>query len=142
METQLPLVLAPETAQLSDTCLIAWDGSPLAARAVKLHLPLIASYNRAVLAQQPQKLRHQWSDVCAETQAQLRALLERRGLDVVIDTLDGEVSEAIRVSAQKNEASLIIMGAYGHMRIGELLFGGTTSKLLQAEDAPALALCH
>ena len=52
------------------------------------------------------------------------------------------VSDGLLAAAKTHDASLIVMGAYGHMRIGELLFGGTTSKLLHSEAAPALALSH
>ena len=58
MEAGLPLILAPKQARTSDTCLIAWDGSPLAARTVKLYLPLIATYKKVVIAEHADKVRH------------------------------------------------------------------------------------
>ena len=33
-------------------------------------------------------------------------------------------------------ATMLVAGAYGHSRIGERLFGGTSRRLLHAEDAP------
>ncbi|MEM9586884.1 MAG: universal stress protein [Planctomycetota bacterium] len=142
MEAGLPLVLAPAKPESSDTCLIAWDGSPIAARAVKMHLPLIASYKKAVIAQNPDKLRHQWASASAASAEHLVELLHEQRMQVETVTLDGPVSDGLLKAAKTHDASLIVMGAYGHMRIGELLFGGTTSKLLHSDDAPALALSH
>jgi nucleotide-binding universal stress UspA family protein len=34
------------------------------------------------------------------------------------------------------------MGAFGHSRIREFLFGGVTRYFLEAEDVPALFLAH
>ena len=39
-------------------------------------------------------------------------------------------------------ATLIVAGAYGHSRLGERLFGGTSRRLLEANQAPALALAR
>jgi len=142
MEAELPLVLAPTNPVDSDTCLIAWDGSPLAARSVRLHMPLIATYKHVVIAQHSGKLRHQWAHVCGPTKDRLVELLRNERLDVTEVDLDGRVSEALLKAAKTHDASLIVMGAYGHTRIGELLFGGTTAKLLHSDEAPALALCR
>lgn len=142
MEANLPLVLAPRKPKTSDTCLIAWDGSPLAARAVRLHMPLIRSYKKAVIAQNPQKVRHQWAHVCKESKERLTEMLREERLDVSDIEFSGPVSDALLKAGQDHDASLIVMGAYGHSRIGQMLFGGTTSKLLHNDVAPALALCR
>lgn len=142
MEAGLPLVLSPNQARTSDTCMIAWDGSPLAARTVKLYLPLIATYKKVVIAEHADKVRHQWAHVCQNSRAQLIEILHEQRLDVVEAELSGTVSSALLEAADAHDASLIVMGAYGHNRLGQMLFGGTTSKLLHSKDAPALALCH
>ncbi|MEP1144292.1 MAG: universal stress protein [Henriciella sp.] len=142
MEANLPLVLAADEATISDTCMIAWDGSPLAARAVRLHLPLIRSYKKVVIAQNPEKVRHQWAHVSTESKERLAEMLRAERMEVSDIEIAGPVSDALLKAAQEQDASLIVMGAYGHNRIGQMLFGGTTSKLLQSEAAPALALCR
>ncbi len=142
MEANLPLVLAPKTVSTSNTCIIAWDGSPIAARAVKLHMPLIRSYKKVVIAQNPDKIRHQWAHVCEDSKTRLIELLHEERLEVADVTISGPVSQALMKTAETERASLIVMGAYGHNRIGQMLFGGTTSKLLHSDEAPALALCR
>lgn len=142
MEAGLPLVLAPKKPRTSDTCMIAWDGSPLAARAVRLYLPLIATYKKVVVAEHADKVRHQWAHVCQNSRARLIEILHKQRLDVVEAELSGTVSGALLEAAEAHDASLLVMGAYGHNRLGQMLFGGTTSKLLHHDNAPALALCH
>lgn len=142
METRLPLVLAPSTAAASETCLIAWDGSPLSARAVRLHMPLIATFKNVVIAENHEKVRHQWSSVCEGSAERLTEILHDQRLNVERVSLTGPVSDALIDACKTTNASLAVMGAYGHTRIGQMLFGGTTRKMLQAEAAPALALCH
>ena len=142
MEAGLPLVLAGHQVKTSDTCLIAWDGSPLTARAVRLHMPLIRSYKRVIVAQNSAKLRHRWAHVCQSSIDRLVELLQEERLDVSVENIEGAVSDGILQSSQDHNASLIVMGAYGHNRIGQLLFGGTTSRILHNDNVPALALCR
>ena len=142
MEANLPLILAPTQPKDSDTCVIAWDGSPLAARAVRMHMPLISTYSKVVIAENPDRVRHQWSMACRDSAAKLTDMLHDERLDVVHEQVSGKVSDSLIETAKKHDASLVVMGAYGHNRIGQMLFGGTTSRLLHSDDAPALALCH
>lgn len=142
MEANLPLVLAPAAPIESDTCVIAWDGSPLAARAVKMHLPLISTFSKVIIAENPDRVRHQWSIACKDSTERLTEMLHEQRLETVLETLDGKVSDSLLACAKSHDASLIVMGAYGHNRIGQMLFGGTTSRLLHNQDSPALALCH
>ncbi|MEO1187571.1 MAG: universal stress protein [Pseudomonadota bacterium] len=142
MEAGLPLVLAGNKVKTSDTCLIAWDGSPLTAKAVRLHMPLIRSYKNVVIAQNQDKLRHRWAHVCQSSIDRLVELLQEERLDVSVVNMQGAVSDGIIQAGRDHDVSLIVMGAYGHNRIGQLLFGGTTSRLLHDDDVPALALCR
>jgi len=142
MEAHLPVVLSSNNPTPSDTCLIAWDGSPLAARTVRMHMPLIRSYKKVVIAQNPNKLRHQWAEASASSIDRLIKMLQDERLDVSSVQVDSPVSTGLLSVANESNASLIVMGAYGHNRLGQMLFGGTTRKILQSETYAALALCH
>lgn len=142
METRLPLILAPSAPKASETCLIAWDGSPLSARAIRMHMPLIATFKNVVIAENTDKVRHQWASVSEGSVERLTEILHDQRLNVERVSLTGPVSEALLNACKTTNASLVVMGAYGHTRIGQMLFGGTTSKMLQSTEAPALALCH
>lgn len=142
METRLPLILAPTTPKASETCLIAWDGSPLCARTVRMHMPLIATFKNVVIAESTDHVRHQWSSANDGSTKHLIELLQEQRLNTERMSLTGPVSEAVLSASNAANASLIVMGAYGHSRLGQMLFGGTTTRMLQSAEAPALALCH
>ena len=45
-------------------------------------------------------------------------------------------------SAKEAGATLLVAGAFGHPRLQEYIFGGTTRAFLNATDAPSLFLSH
>jgi nucleotide-binding universal stress UspA family protein len=50
----------------------------------------------------------------------------------------GHPAAAISQYAQEIEAGLIVMGAYGHSRLVEMLFGSTTRDVLEDAQCPVL----
>jgi len=142
MEARLPIVLASGIDHDDATCIIAWDGSAQSARAVRMHMPLIRGYKRIFIAQKPQNLQ-QVNKVSGATEpAKLKAYLDRYEVGSEIIALKGHISESLIEAADTHGAGLIVMGAYGHNRLGQMIFGGTTRAMLNAPDAPALALMH
>ncbi len=142
MEARLPLVLAPQIYTPDQACMIAWDGSPQAARAVRLHLPLIAAFGKVIIAQHPEKLSLQTSCSPDASAAALADWLEEERIETNRVELDGSVADSLMDAVETHKIGLLIMGAYGHNRIGEFLFGGTSRTLLNSDTAPTLALCH
>ena len=75
--------------------------------------------------------------------SRLQAYYAARGiasdLDVVPDS--GDAGPLLLHAAQKAGANLIVAGAFGHPRLQEFIFGGTTRTLLAA-DQPSLFLSH
>lgn len=53
----------------------------------------------------------------------------------------GNAGKTILEQAQENNADLIVMGAYGHSRMRELVLGGATHYVLNHTDRPIL-MCH
>ena len=45
-------------------------------------------------------------------------------------------------ATQERGADLLVMGAYGHSRVREYLFGGVTRYFLEQVAGPALLLAH
>ena len=142
MEARLPIVLASGIDHGDETCLIAWDGSAQSARAVRMHLPLIRGYKRVFIAQKPQNLQRVNLASGATDPAKLKDYLDRYEVGSEVVALRGHISESLIETADAHDAGLIVMGAYGHNRLGEMIFGGTTRAMLSAPDAPALALMH
>jgi nucleotide-binding universal stress UspA family protein len=47
---------------------------------------------------------------------------------------------ALAAEAQECKADLVVMGAYGHSRMRELLFGGCTRAFISYADRPVLLM--
>ena len=140
MDERMPVILASDDGSLHGPALIAWDGSARAMRAIRGHLPLLQSLEHAIIA-----VRTSSDDATANAETSPEALAEHlrdERIETKIETFDGKVSDGLMSLAQKHNAGLVIMGAYGHSRIGQMLFGGTSKAMFSAKDAPALALAH
>lgn len=142
MAARLPLVLSSGDGTADGPAIIAWDGSPQAARAVRFYLPVLMAYGKVIIAQQPDKVREEIKVCEAASPKALADWLGEERIEAKIETFEGAVGEGLLSLSQKHKSGLIVMGAYGHSRMGEMLFGGTSRALLNATDGPALALAH
>jgi nucleotide-binding universal stress UspA family protein len=64
--------------------------------------------------------------------------LQQAGLHPHCQILTGEVEIAIADYLKHSEIDLLLLGAYGHSRIRELLIGSTTTELLRSCHVPVL----
>jgi nucleotide-binding universal stress UspA family protein len=69
------------------------------------------------------------------------AMLRRHGLTVqphkVVEP-DGNAGEVLLAQAAAHAADLLVMGAYGHTRLREMVFGGATRHVLREATLPVL----
>ena len=131
------LVLPPEVPRdFGRVVLVAWKGSAEAARAVHDALPFLqhTAANRVVLCA-----------VGEEGAAGLEAaavMLERHGVLVQPERVDRKegrsTGEMLLAQAMVHGADLLVMGAYGHARVRELVFGGVTRHVLNTASLPVL----
>lgn len=141
MEARLPVVMAGTNPLADGPVIVAWDGSNGAARAIRFHLSIIKAFGEVIIAQNEKDLgKDQQRD--AADPAALEAWLDAHNVKHQRMPIEGEVASGLIALAKGSNASIIVAGAYGHSRIGERLFGGTTQRLLDADDAPALALAR
>ena len=136
-----PVLVVPETAQigaLGQTVLVAWNHSREAMRAIRSALPLLAVAARVVVLDgTPQEdrlvMRH-------HPRLELAGWLARRGVHAEFRSFipKGDVGAGILMQARDLGADLIVMGAWGHSRIAELVLGGATRSLFQQTDLPLL----
>lgn len=117
--------------------MIAWDGSPHASRAVADAIRLFPSIVSAdivvVLGEKP------LANVLPG--AELAHHLARKGIEARLVELEAEgqpVGRILDKHAQETGADLIVMGAFGHSRLREFLFGGVTVDLTQSASRPLL----
>ncbi len=115
---------------------VAFDGSPTACKMVDAvaaspllqGLPLVLlSAGAAVSSGQQQR---------EEAQHALTAA----GFSTTVESLAGEPEEAIAAYLKNGNAAMLVMGAYGHSRIRQLIVGSTTSTLLRLSTVPVLVM--
>lgn len=132
----LMLPYARDAASIDGLALIAWNGSLEAARAVSSALPLLKRASAVVVA-------HFDSDEAGQPEPQtqdLLAWLGRFGIHAQLVERSGgiDAGNALLELAARRQASLIVMGGYGHTRFRELLLGGVTSTMLKRMSTPVL----
>ncbi len=69
-----------------------------------------------------------------------RAALVAAGFDTTIEMLSGEAEAVLPPLLKREAAALLVMGAYGHSRIRQLIVGSTTTALLRLAEVPVLVL--
>lgn len=141
MDARLPVVLAGNEAFEPGPMIIGWDGSNGASRAVRFHSPLIRAFGEVIIAQNKKDAERDGARP-GISPGSLEDWLKRKGVNARSENLEGEVATALLALAAGLGATMVIAGAYGHSRLGERLFGGTTRRLLEVAEAPALALAR
>jgi nucleotide-binding universal stress UspA family protein len=133
-----PLLLVPTVpaAALGTTVAIAWDRSREAALAVTTALPLLSAAKKVVIltAREP--------DSEAEP-SELAAYLALHGVASrtwAFTPGPGTLGEALLEEAGKAEADMLVMGAYGHSRLREMVLGGVTRSILAHADIPVFLM--
>ncbi len=115
--------------------MVAWDGSARAARAVGDSLPFLTRAERVeILCALPDASK------CIGG-ADLAAHLSRHCKSVAVVELPvqhGDVARTIGAHAINAGAELLVMGAYGHPRLVEMVLGGVTSVMLAEAGLPLL----
>jgi nucleotide-binding universal stress UspA family protein len=133
-----PVLLLPRAelgATLGARALVAWNGSREAARAAKDALPFLAEAERVTLLAAGE-------DAAAGLDAGT-ALLKRHGAKVTAKQVElGPRHGATLLEAAGAEgADLLVMGAYGHSRLREIVLGGATREVLRDARVPILLSC-
>ena len=142
IESGRPVIIIPHTGRFSSfgqRVTVAWNGRREAARAVFDALPLLMAAERVrVVWINPQKEQPMAGDVPA---AEICAALSRHGVKCEAATAqatDIDVGNILLSGLTDDSSDLLVMGAYGHTRLREFVFGGTTREILQHMTAPVL----
>lgn len=136
LESGRPILVAATAAAgalLGHRIAIAWNGGAEASRAVAASLPLLAAADAVTVI-----------TVGEEAEANGAGLIEylaRHGVEARLDNREKSntpVAEALLAAAENERADLMVMGAYTHSRLRELVFGGVTRDILGAAGLPVL----
>lgn len=66
------------------------------------------------------------------------ATLRNAGFTVETEILPGQAEEVIAKKAESGDIDLLVMGAYGHSRIRNLIIGSTTTEMLRSCKIPVM----
>ena len=136
-DEQRPVLIARVGLKVGGTIAVAWGGGKEASRAARLALPLLEKARRVVILAAP-KASSRTFDA-----SRLQSYYATRGVETEIDILPdtGDAAPVLLYAARKAEADILVAGAFGHPRLQEFIFGGTTRTLLNSEQ-PSLFLSH
>jgi nucleotide-binding universal stress UspA family protein len=140
MSAGRPVLVVPRDYK-GKTCgkrvLVAWKPSAEATRAVHDALPLLEKADSVTVM----RINPKADEPAHNPGFDLAAHLARHGVKVTVMPVlspDQSAGDIIVKKAAELNADLIVMGAYGHSRLRELVFGGATRQLLQAPAVPVL----
>ena len=133
-----PVLMLPRTG-LRDVigrhAAVAWNGSREAARAVKDALPFLVAAEAVTLIAAGEE--------AAASLDAITAMLKRHGAPAEakqVDTGRGAGATLLTAAAAAG-ADLLVMGAYGHSRLREIVLGGATREVLHGAQLPVLLSC-
>lgn len=137
-----PVLIAPtDGSDLKGPAVVAWKESAEAARALAAALPLLHHAGQVVLVSVVED-----KTAADEAKVGLRDTVRQltwHGIaaDTQLVTSDGRsVADVLASVAIARNAGLIVMGAYGHSRMREIVFGGCTQHFLRNAPVPVFLL--
>ena len=143
LQTRRPVVLAPARLQsdLTDSVMIAWDESPECWHAVSAAIPFmhLAKSVRVISVDRDASNRE-------ASQAEVLAYLRCHGIGATAQVVEPQemlsVGDTLLAAGAEYEAGLLVMGAYSHSRLREMLLGGATRHILKNASSRPVLLAH
>lgn len=129
-----PVIVIPRIMEKFDAknIIIAWNNSRQAARAITSSIELLKSANKVHLVSSPEYLDDN------NSLEKIKAYLSLHGVKITSELLKTTLhpGEALLNTAQNGGYDMIVIGAYGHDGLKELMFGGATKYLLKHSKLP------
>jgi len=131
-----PVMVTPETFIEIESMALAYDGSAPADKALKLAAELsdTASWPLTVIT-----ITNDHA-LGANLSKKIEDFLEPLKIDSEVIILQGKEDREIIKFIQEGSIELMVMGAYGHNRIRELILGSTTSYVIRKSKIPVLLI--
>jgi nucleotide-binding universal stress UspA family protein len=121
---------------------IAWDSSKPASTAAHVALPYLKDAEEVVIGCFDPVVSQEQDG--ADPGVDLASWLSHHGCKVTVTQYPSggiEIGQCIHDRAKEIGADLVVLGAYGHARMIEAVFGGTTRTMIAQTDLPVL-LAH
>ncbi|MBF9232664.1 universal stress protein [Microvirga alba] len=134
-----PLLIVPKGIDTfrSNKIVVAWDGSARATRAVNDALPFLKAADQVEIVSISGEKDLSW----AAPGAELAPHLIRHGVKCTVKELlanNGDAGETLRMQARLFRADMLVMGAFVHSRLRQLVLGGVTQSMLKSCPVPLL----
>lgn len=142
LQTRRPVLLAPSrlASDFTDGAIIAWDASPECWHAVSAAIPFLLLAKKVEVVSVDRDASRRKS-----SQADVLAYLRSHGIAATAQVVAPElrsVGDTLLAAAGDHETGLLVMGAYSHSRLRELLLGGATRHILKHATARPVLLAH
>jgi nucleotide-binding universal stress UspA family protein len=141
-KSPIGLMLNASPSKQPSRVLVAWNSSEAASKAAHVALPYLGAAQEVIVACFDPVATDEKEG--ADPGTDVAAWLSHHGCAVTVlqfPTGGREVAQCIQDRAREQGADLVVMGAYGHARIREAVFGGTTRTMMDQTDLPVL-LAH
>lgn len=142
MESGRPVLMVPNSGRfptIGERVTVAWNQRREAARAIFDALPLLTEAERVrVVWVNPQSEQQVARDLPG---AEIAATLARHGVRCEVSPAsasDIDTGDVLLSGLADDSADLLVMGAWGHSRMRELIFGGATRHILEHMTVPVL----
>lgn len=142
LSTGRPVLLAParEAADPTRSAMIAWQPSLQAWRAVAAAVPLLEKAGSAEIVTVGEE-----SEAVATSRAEVVRYLGWHGIEATARNIvpaSSNIGDALLGAAGEAQAGMLVMGAYSHSRLRELLLGGVTRHVLTHAAATPVLMAH
>lgn len=129
-----PVLVTPNTFRRFERVLIAYDGSLEANRALKTCCELVTILRCGVKV----LFITEDEERSGELAAEVGDFASPYKIDLETVWLRGDAAKKILEYAENNKIDLIVMGAFGHSRVHDLILGGTTVYVIRNSTIPIM----
>ncbi len=142
LQMRRPVLLAPlqRGSNLTGRAMIAWNESPECWHAVSAALPFLTLAKTVQIVSVDKN-----ADARKTSQAEVQAYLRCHGISTTAQVIAPHlrsVGDTLLAKAAEDDIGLLVMGAYSHSRLREMILGGATRHILQNASAKPVLLAH
>jgi len=128
-----PVLIAGPDARVPVRCLVAYESAQESVNALDLAIRYAERVGGEI------GLVHAGDERADDVLASAHAIIGDRNVEWESVRIDAEPAEAVLEAARRWESECLFMGAYGHNRLHDFLFGSRTSELIGAVTIPIFA---
>jgi nucleotide-binding universal stress UspA family protein len=129
-----PVMVTPQQFHPFSTVLAPYDGSSESNKALKIACEFVFSMKLPFRVLVVTNSEEKGDEIAREAEE----FIGPYQLNAKVEWVKGEAHDEILDYAGQNAIDLIIMGAFGHSRVRELILGGTTAYIVRKSPVPVL----